>query len=317
MSVKKDWSNINKTLVARGSLQLWIPKNIAKLWFAKIPKKAPGRPNLYSDIAIQVALIFQYWLNKPLRQTCGFMAHFFSQSPFNLTIPDYSTLSRRKSNLNIRTGLLAKYLNQKKSCSSLEILLDSTGIKLHGPGHWLSKKHGSKSCKWLKLHLAVNAKTQRIEAWITTTGHTADCTVAIPLIKNIFGSIRKVTADGAYDSSKIRKWLWSCGIGGCFPPQYNARLQSEVPKAYQDNTRTGPHMNARDKAITRTRETGSKKAWMEESGYHKRSLVETAMGRFKGAFGDRISSRKPQNIVVEIAIKIGLLNMWMEQSQVA
>ena len=56
---------------------------------------------------------------------------------------------------------------------------------------------------------------------------------------------------------------------------------------------------------------------MKESGYHIRSLVETAMGRFKGAFGDRISSRKPQSIAAEIAIKIGLLNMWMEQSKMA
>ena len=207
MASKKNWSNINTKLVDRGSLQVWIPENIANLWLAKIPKKAPGRPNLYSDIAIQLSLIFQCWLDKPLRQTCGFMAHFLAKSLLSLPIPDYSTLSRRRSTINISTGLLSKYLNQKKNFSPLEILLDSTGVKLHGPGHWLSKKHGSKKCKWLKLHLAINAKTQRIEAWITTTGHAADCTVAIPLLKAIFGSISKVIGDGAYDSSKIRIWM--------------------------------------------------------------------------------------------------------------
>ena len=100
MKSKKDWSKINRNLISRGSLQLWIPKNIAEIWYAKRPKKACGRPSLYSAISIQLSLVVGYWLNKPLRQTHGFMVDLLGSKPLELLIPDYTTVSRRASSID-------------------------------------------------------------------------------------------------------------------------------------------------------------------------------------------------------------------------
>jgi len=60
-------------------------------------------------------------------------------------------------------------------------------------------------------------------------------------------------------------------------------------------------MPSHNKAINRIRELGQEqiaaghKNWKEETGYHKRSLVETAMSRFKGLFGKHCKSRKLEN----------------------
>jgi hypothetical protein len=47
----------------------------------------------------------------------------------------------------------------------VHLLVDSTGLKLYGPGDWLTEKHGTRTRRgWRKLHLAMDADTGRIVA---------------------------------------------------------------------------------------------------------------------------------------------------------
>ena len=47
----------------------------------------------------------------------------------------------------------------------MHLLVDSTGLKLCGPGEWLIEKHGTKTRRsWRKLHLGVDADTGQIVA---------------------------------------------------------------------------------------------------------------------------------------------------------
>ena len=56
----------------------------------------------------------------------------------------------------------------------LQLLVDSTGLRLGGPGEWLVEKHGAKTRRsWRKLHLGVDAGTGRIEA-VELTGNETD-----------------------------------------------------------------------------------------------------------------------------------------------
>ena len=60
-----------------------------------------------------------------------------------------------------------------------------------------------------------------------------------------------------------------------------------------------------------TRETwasGGKKRWRERSGYHRRSLIETQIGRWKKMLGGTLSSRKLTNQRIEARIKAMILN---------
>jgi hypothetical protein len=52
----------------------------------------------------------------------------------------------------------------------LHLLVDSTGLKLCGPGEWLLEKHGTRTRRsWRKLHLGVDADTGQIGATALTT----------------------------------------------------------------------------------------------------------------------------------------------------
>ena len=54
-------------------------------------------------------------------------------------------------------------------------------------------------------------------------------------------------------------------------------------------------------------------AWKEESGYHRRSLGETAMFRMKTIFGGGIASRKPAQQAKELGIRCRALNIMTHQ----
>ena len=56
----------------------------------------------------------------------------------------------------------------------VHLLVDSTELKLCGPGEWLVEKHGTRTRRsWKKLHLGVDADTGRIVS-SELTGHDAD-----------------------------------------------------------------------------------------------------------------------------------------------
>ena len=54
--------------------------------------------------------------------------------------------------------------------------------------------------------------------------------------------------------------------------------------------------------------SGGKKRWREKSGYHRRSLIETQIGRWKKMLGGTLTSRKFVNQKVEAKIKARILN---------
>ena len=66
------------------------------------------------------------------------------------------------------------------------------------------------------------------------------------------------------------------------PPRHGARI-------WQHGNCKAERL-ARDENLRRIRQIG-RAAWKVESGYHRRSLVETTMFRVKSLFGDKLSAR--------------------------
>ena len=81
-------------------------------------------------------------------------------------MPNHTTLSRRAATLRVP--------RPRAGTGALQLLVDSTGLRLGGPGEWLVEKHGAKTRRsWRKLHLGVDAGTGRIEA-VELTGNETD-----------------------------------------------------------------------------------------------------------------------------------------------
>jgi hypothetical protein len=83
------------------------------------------------------------------------------------------------------------------------------------------------------------------------------------------------------------------------PPRKSARIWRRA------NTKAERHV--RDENLRRIRKVG-RKQWKRESGYHRRSLAETQVFRFKTIFGDRLQTRQVENQFKELLLKSAILN---------
>jgi hypothetical protein len=119
-------------------------------WYARSSGKRGGQRR-YSDIAIETALTLRSVFGQALRQTEGLLISLFEMMSVDLDAPDYTTLSRRASNLDV---VLPKRL---KSDESITIAVDSTGLKIYGAGEWCETKHGlSRRRQWPQVSPHLN-----------------------------------------------------------------------------------------------------------------------------------------------------------------
>lgn len=93
-----NWSAYNKVLKSRGSLSIWLDKEMA--WFAGGSGKR-GRSPMYSDAAIQFSLSMKCLFGLPLRQSIGLVESLLRLSELDWPVPDFSTVSRRQKHLQV------------------------------------------------------------------------------------------------------------------------------------------------------------------------------------------------------------------------
>jgi hypothetical protein len=136
-----NWSDYNEALRQRGSLTVWFTDAAIAAWKAA-PRTTPGGQPHYSDLAITTALTLRAVFRLPLRQTEGLIGSVLQLLGLDLSVPDYSTLSRRAQSLELPA-------QSRATGGPIHLLVDSSGLKLGGPGEWLVEKHGtSKRRSW-------------------------------------------------------------------------------------------------------------------------------------------------------------------------
>jgi hypothetical protein len=91
-----------------------------------------------------------------------------------------------------------------RSGGPVHLLVDSTGLRLCGPGEWLIEKHGTRRRRpWRKLHIGVDAETGKILASERTPHEVDDGSQVGPLPDQITAPLASFIGDGAYDQAAI------------------------------------------------------------------------------------------------------------------
>ena len=288
-----NWSKYNESLVQRGSITFWFSDEVIDQWEHPNDEPKVGHPFVYSDVAIESLLVLRELFRLPYRQTEGLGRSLVRLMQVEVPIPDYTSLAKRAAKMEIS-------LDVADRAGSIDVVVDSTGLKVFGEGEWKTRKHGvSKRRTWRKLHLAVNPKTQEIEAEVLTenSGHDAD--QVEPLMQQIGDPVDAFYGDGAYDQWKVYGTLEEQGTQPIIPPRRNAKIKQHG----NSNESRLP----RDEAIREIRRVG-RKCWKESIGYHRRSLSETAMYRMKCCFGNDLKNRELTNQRAEARLRSKILN---------
>ena len=292
-----NWSKYNESLVQRGSLTFWFSAEVIRQWHHDNAHPRRGHPFFFSDTAIECLLVLREVFRLPYRQTEGLGRSLVGLMGAQIEIPDYTSLAKRAEKLGIA-------LEVRKHTGPIDVVVDSTGLKVFGEGEWKMRKHGkSKRRTWRKLHLAINPATQEIEAETLTENSSDDGSQAEPLLTQVPGSINAFYGDGGYDKWKVYETLHQRGTKAIIPPQRNAKIKQH------GNSHRSPL--SRDVAIRDIRRHGRRK-WKETIGYHRRSLSETAMYRVKCCFGDHLKNRLLPNQQTEARLRCKILNTFTQ-----
>ena len=289
----QNWSEYEKSLVQRGSITFWLSDDFEQTWLYT-GEKQRGSQFDYSDKAIEIMLTIKEVFHLTNRGVEGFVRSLFGMMEIQLGVPDHSTLSKRGKSLKVKLP--------KQSRGSVNIVLDSTGLKIYGEGEWKVRKHGySKRRTWRKLHLGGNPETGEILAVALTENSVSDDAVVKEMLKQIEETLLSCAGDGAYDKRKVYEALneHSPDVDILIPPRKNAHIWQH------GNSKEERHK--RDENLRYIRQHG-RKSWKEQSGYHIRSLAETTMFRLKTIFDDKLSARLLETQMTQASLRCLALN---------
>jgi hypothetical protein len=288
-----NWREYNESLVRRGDITLWFSEDALASWEHPNDGVKVGRPFTYSDGAIECLLTLRELFRLPYRQTEGLGRGLMTLMNADVAIPDFTSLAKRAAKLKIS-------LSVAPASGPIDVVVDSTGLKVFGVGEWRSQAYRTPKRKtWRKLHLSINAATQEIVAEVLTSNRADDADLVPELLAQVGSPVAKLYGDGAYDKWKLYDGLAAAEIQPVIPPRQGASIRRHGNCA-------GPRL-PRDEALRGMRRHG-RQGWKRESGYHRRSLVETSMSRLKQAFGPRLKNKAFENQRPETRLRCKLLN---------
>src|SRR3954452_11890143 len=280
-----NWAEYDAGLRARGSLTVWFTPEAVAAWRAEPRTSRGGQPS-YSDLAITTVLTLRAVFRLALRQTEGLIGSVLQLLGLDLPVPDHSTLSRRAETLAVPCP--------RAGNAPVHLLVDSTGLRLCGPGEWLIEKHGAKRRRaWRVLHLATDADTGRIAASVLTDKEADDGSQIGPLLDQIEGAVASITGDGAYDRDDVYAEVAARHPEAAVvvPPRANA-----VPSEAAETAPT-----QRDAHLRCIAERG-RMGWQRASGYGWRALVESDISRWKRVVGDGLRFQTDGRQAIEVMV---------------
>lgn len=292
-----NWAAYDASLRQRGSLTVWFSEDAIAGWRAEC-RTTPGGQSQYSALAILTGLCLRAVFRLTLRQTEGLIGSIIGLLGLDLAVPDHTTLCRRADGLDVPRP------QSSPGAGAMHLIVDSTGLKFHGPGEWLVEKHGTRTRRsWRTLHIGLDADTGRIVAAELTRNDVDDGSQVGPLLDQVAGAVASFTADGAYDTGAV-----SAAVAGRHPdaaiivPPRSTAMPSDT--AQTTPTQRDRHLQG----ITNNGRAG----WQKSSGYNKRSRVEAAIGRFKQVIGNGLHSQTDARQNAEIAVAVHVLNRMLE-----
>lgn len=283
-----NWPRYNKSMVRRGEVVLDF--DVIKNWDNELDKINDGKEGAlyrYPDSFVQLLGYMRAYFHLPYRQTEGVVrAHAGKEIP---SIPDYSTINRRINKLNIK-------INEKIG-NDIIIALDSTGIKIANRGEWLRHKWNVRK-GYLKIHVAVDINKKKIVSLEVTSEEVHDGSRLKKLVSNASenNDVKRVIADGAYDSKENFRYLFDNGIEAAIKVRKNSSDRS---------------IGCYPRKIAVLKQLKNFEKWKDSVSYGYRWIAETVFSSIKRTFGEYVSARKYSNMVKEMMLKASLYNMFI------
>src|SRR4029079_4301537 len=287
--MKINWSEYNESLVRRG--EMLFDSGFLQNWRAELKKMNKGKEGANyhypNSLILLLDTVHAYRLTIP--QLEGFLRTMSKHiKKLKEMVPDFTTIWWRVVKIKIN---LDPKINLEKD--DIIIAVDSTGIKVTNRGQWILDKWKKKRKRkgFIKIHVAVNIKTKKIVSMEVTKENVHDGKMLKKLVNNVVSknSVKKILADGAYDSKDNFKYLDELHI----TPGIKVRKNSSIKN----------NIDCIPRNVSVLEQFKDMKRWKKKHKYGMRWIVESVFSSIKRTFGEHVSSIKWNNIVNELMLK--------------
>ncbi|AFU57886.1 putative transposase, IS4 family [Candidatus Nitrososphaera gargensis Ga9.2] len=150
---------------------------------------------------------------------------------------------------------------------------------------------------YLKIHVAVDIRKKKVVSLEVTSEEVHDGKVMKKLVKGASenNGIKRVLADGAYDSKKNFRYLARKGIEAAIKVRKNS---------------SGKAMGCYPRKLVVLQQLSDFDKWKSSVSYGQRWMAESVFSAIKRMFGEYVMARNYQNMVKEMFLKVSLYNMF-------
>lgn len=295
---RRNWHQYNQKLVNE-TLDLFVQRDILEYFrnLDTLNGGKIGRPFQYANSVILMICAVREYFYLPYRQAEGF-ANLLG-GMWGAKIPSYSQICRRQKTLSVPLDVS----RLEDGTGPIEIIFDSTGLKVQNRGEWLERKHHDVRRGFVKLHITCDKTKHRITSVQITDEHTHDTKEFEPLLirakERIPNVVTKIYADTGYDSRANFNL-----VGREFP----AAEPVIKPRANASGKSRGSYLRGR----TAKEFIKDPKAWKTNHGYGQRWQIEATISTFKRKFGEFVRSISSPAILNEVITKCLTYNILAE-----
>lgn len=295
MPLNKSWHDYNESLIERGRVLLDLgflksqKREIRKMNDGKV-----GAPFEYSHAYIQFLAFIKIGFKIGYRSVQGIVRGLSEY----IRIEEMHYTHIRRRIMKIKPYVASVNIDDDET-EPVTLIVDASGLTVTKKGDYIEQKWISKKKEFVKLHIAVDAKSSKIISFRVTKGNIHDSKKLGPMIKEVAEehNIDKVYGDRAHDNRRSFNLLDDLNIEPAISIRKNASTKAKG-------------CPLRREEVLLIRKLGYN-GWKELKDAGRRWIAEIVFSSIKRVLGEDLLSKKFKAQKVEAGLKVMLYNKFM------
>ncbi|MRN40483.1 MAG: IS5 family transposase [Nitrosopumilales archaeon] len=295
MPLNKSWHDYNESLIERGRVLIDVSfikssnKEIKKMNIDKV-----GAPFQYSDSYVQFLAFLKIGFKIPYRMVQGIVRGLSDY----VRIEEIHFTHIRRRMIRLKPSILEMDFGDGKE-EPIALIVDASGLTVSRKGHYIEQKWIRKKKEFVKLHIAVDAKSKKVVSFRITKGTVHDAKKFCPLVREAAKKydIEKLHADKAHDNRRNFNLLDELDVEPAIEIRNNA------------STRSGGCQLRREEVLL-IKKLGYE-GWKRIKDAGRRWIAEIVFSSIKRVLGEDLLSRKFSTQKVEAGLKVMLYNKFI------
>ena len=294
MPLNKSWHEYNESLIERERILMVSFLRSSNREIKNMNKGKVGAPFEYSHTYIQFLAFLKIGFKISYRTVQGIVRGLSDY----LRIEEIHFTQIRRRILKVKPSVGNLNLDNDDN-KPITLIVDASGLTITKKGDYIEQKWIRKKKEFIKLHIAVDAKSEQIVSFRVTKGNVHDSKKFSPMIREVSEEydIDKVYADKAHDNRRSFNLLDNLKIEPAIKIRKNASIK----------TKGCP---LRREEVLLIRELGYER-WKQLKDAGRRWIVEIVFSSIKRVLGENLLSKKFKAQKVEAGLKVMLYNKFI------